>query len=303
MDIAALKAFLAVADSNSFSAAADKLFLTQPAVSKRVAALEAELGANLFDRVGRQIILTEAGQTLLPQARTILAALEESRQQIANLSEQVSGTLKLATSHHIGLRHLPPILRQYVESYPHVHLDIHFLDSEEGCVAVDQGTRELAVVTLPSPGNTATAQANWDKLSLTPLWQDPLVIIVSHKHALAQQDALTLHSLAAYPAILPEMTTFTRRIIERVFDQQGIELQISLETNYLETIRMLVSVGLGWSILPATMLDNDVQVLNIDFNSNNFQRSLGIVQHQQRTLSNAAKAFVEVLLESSPLAP
>ena len=118
MDIAALKAFIAVADSGSFSLAAEQLFLTQPAISKRVSALENELEARLFDRIGRSVSLTEAGQALLPRARNILLNLEDSVRALSNLSGEVHGTLRFGTSHHIGLRRLPPVLKAFVQAYP-----------------------------------------------------------------------------------------------------------------------------------------------------------------------------------------
>ena len=139
MDFSALEAFVTVAEQGSFSRAAEALHLTQPAISKRVAALESELDARLFDRIGRKVNLTEAGDALLSNARRILQELEESRRVIANLSTEVRGRLSLATSHHAGLHRLPPVLRIYTKQYPQVELDLHFMDSESACSAVEHG--------------------------------------------------------------------------------------------------------------------------------------------------------------------
>jgi DNA-binding transcriptional LysR family regulator len=109
MDIAALQAFVAVADCGSFSRGAEQVHLTQPAVSKRIAALEDELGARLFDRIGRGIHLTPAGEALLGRARNVLKELEDVKRGITNLSGSISGELLLATSHHIGLHRLPGV--------------------------------------------------------------------------------------------------------------------------------------------------------------------------------------------------
>ncbi|HEX7027089.1 MAG TPA: LysR family transcriptional regulator [Gammaproteobacteria bacterium] len=289
MDIETLKAFTAVADQGSFSLAAERLFLTQPAVSKRISALETELGASLFDRIGRRIVLTEAGRTLLPKARHILDEIDESRRIIANLSQQVVGPLRLATSHHIGLHRLPPVLHDYSRRYPLVDLDIQFMDSEAGCQAVATGNIELAVVTLPNPP--------LDNLAHTPVWEDNLRTVVATDHPLTTDSGkLTLEKLAAMPAILPEPGTFTRRIIDKPFQELGLSLNINLETNYLETIRMMVSVGLGWSVLPSTMLSNDLTILEIPVLE--LTRELGIVTHKSRTLSRAAQAFESTLLET-----
>ena len=130
MDISALQAFLAVAESGSFSRAAEKIYLTQPAISKRIAALERQVGARLFDRIGRGIRLTEAGEVLLIRARAVLKELEDVKLSIANLSGTIAGELSLATSHHIGLHRLPPALKRFHETYTKVRLNLHFMDSE-----------------------------------------------------------------------------------------------------------------------------------------------------------------------------
>jgi len=285
MDIAALKAFTAVADAGSFSAAAELLFLTQPAVSKRIAALESELGAKLFDRIGRTITLTEAGRALLPRAQNILVELEDSVRAITNLTGEVHGTLRFATSHHIGLHRLPPALKRFTQEYPQVRLDIRFMDSEEACTAVEHGELELGIVTLP-PAPSAN-------LTTEVVWQDPLGIVVSSHHPLAASSDVQLSELARHPAILPAANTYTRQIAERAFDALGLKLDVALSTNYLETIKMLTSVGIGWSLLPITMLDARTRKLPVRELS--LQRSLGIVYHRERTLSNAARALIRQL--------
>ena len=108
LDLANLSAFIAIAETGSFSGAAERLFLTQPAISKRIAGLEQQLDVRLFDRLGREVTLTEAGRALLPRAYQILNVLDDTRRALTNLSGEVSGRLTLATSHHIGLHRPPP---------------------------------------------------------------------------------------------------------------------------------------------------------------------------------------------------
>lgn len=285
MDTNTLQAFLAVANTGSFSLAAEQLFLTQPAISKRIAALEEDLAARLFERLGKGVVLTEAGRTLLPRAQHILREMAEGRRLIADLSTEVSGVLQLATSHHIGLHRLPSILRDYSLRYPRVEFDLSFLDSETGYAAVAAGDLELAVVTLP--------QAPIAKLLLHKVWDDPLMIMVNKHHPLAgMKDNFTV--LEGYPAILPEPGTTTRRLIERPFESLGLNLKIGVETNYLETIRMLVSVGLGWSVLPLSMLHSEL--VCIELPGLQFHRELGIATHLKRRLSRAAQGFYDMLL-------
>ena len=285
MDTQALTAFLAVAESGSFSTAAERLFLTQPAVSKRIAQLEQQLGTRLFDRVGRRIRLTEAGEALLPRARQVLLELEDMGRAISNLTGTVSGTLRIGTSHHIGLHRLPPVLRRFSREYPDVKLDIHFIDSEEAWEAVLHGDLEMGVVTLPpQPDPRLHSQA---------VWQDPLVFMAAPEHPLARLERVPLETLTGYSAILPSPVTFTRRIVESLFEEQALTLNISMSTNYLETIHMMVSIGLGWSVLPETMLDDSVVRLNVDTALP--VRRLGVVTHPGRSRSNAAGAFLDIL--------
>jgi len=285
MEFATLKAFVAVAETGSFSLAAERLFLTQPAVSKRIAALESELDARLFDRIGRTVTLTEGGHALLPRAQKLLVELEDSIRAISSLSGEIRGTLCFATSHHIGLHRLPPTLKRYTLAYPQVRLDIQFMDSEAACVAVEHGDLELGIVTLPPAPSS--------KLTTKVVWQDPLGIVVSHNHPLAEKADVTLNELAQHVAVLPATNTYTRQIAEQAFSRLGLSLEVALSTNYLETIKMLVSVGIGWSLLPNTMLDKHISKLPVEELS--LQRSLGIVYHRERTLSNAARALISEL--------
>jgi DNA-binding transcriptional LysR family regulator len=285
MDTETLRAFVSVAASGSFSRAAEQLYLTQPAISKRIAALEQSLDVRLFDRLGRKVLLTEAGRTLLPHARRILAEIEDSRRALGNLDGRIGGRLVLATSHHIGLHRLPPLLRNYTARHPGVRLDMRFTDSELACDMVLRGDVELAIVTLP------TTSPNL--LICRPVWDDPLVVCVGPDHPLAGRDRVTAGQLADHPAILPGSITFTRRIVDRFFEARGLRLQEAFATNYLETIKVMVTVGLGWSVLPRTMLDGELRALEVaDFE---LHRALGTVHHTGHTLSNAARAMLDLL--------
>lgn len=291
MDIDALKAFNAVAESASFSRAADHLHLTQPAVSKRVAALENELNTRLFDRIGRRVILTEAGRALLPGTRRILEEVSDLGRRVDNLSHEVRGRLSLATSHHIGLHRLPPVLRAYTARYPDVELDLHFMDSEAACVAIEHGDLELAVVTLPETPASA--------LSTAEIWTDPLALVAGRGHPLAGNGPLTPEDLSGHPAILPAVGTFTREIVISALGPAAANLEVVLETNYMETIKMMVSIGLGWSALPLTMLSDDLVTLSMP--GLDIRRRLGSVRHRERTLSNAADALLEMLRKQNNL--
>jgi len=170
MDIPAIQAFLAVAETGSFSRAAERVFITQPAVSKRISSLEASLGVPLFDRIGRSVQLTDAGRALREKAYRIVSEVEDVERLIRNFSGEVGGQLRMAASHHIGLHRLPQPLQEFHNHHPTVALEMQFMDSEGACLAVERGEIELAVVTLPE--NAATS------LELIHVWDDPLEIVV-----------------------------------------------------------------------------------------------------------------------------
>ena len=282
MELTQLAAFAAVAEQGGFSAAAEQLHLTQPAVSKRVQQLEETLGVALFDRVGRRVALTEAGRALLPRARRLLNDAREMRRLVADLDGSVGGRLVMGTSHHIGLHRLPGPLRRFTRRYPEVELDIRFMDSEAACHAVEIGDLELAIVTLPPEP--------LPRLRLEPVWDDPLCFMVGRDHPLAERNQVPLAELVRLPAVLPSRNTYTRGILERAVRAAGLELRLGMETNYLETLRMLAEAGLGWSLLPATQLTENLVALRVP--GLELARRLGAVTHRERSLSNAARRMI-----------
>ncbi len=289
MDKTTLTTFINVAENQSFSLAAEALFMTQPAISKRIKLLEQQLDCRLLNRGAKTITLTQAGLELLPRARKIIQEMDDCKQLMTDLSGQTMGSLSLATSHHIGLHRLPPVLQQFVQRHPKVELDLHFMDSEEACHSVDNNQMEIAIVTLPNK--------QWSNLNTQCIWTDELVIICNHQHSLAHKTQVKLVELLDYPTILPSKGTFTRNIIEKTLQKHKTALKIRMESNYLETIKMLVSVGLGWSILPRNMLKNQKDICIINLEEFKAQRQLGAVTHKHRTLSNPTSAMIKLLHE------
>jgi DNA-binding transcriptional LysR family regulator len=293
METQNLLAFIRVAEAGSFSIAAEQLHLTQPAVSKRVAALEDQLSVRLFDRIGRQIRLTEAGQVLLPNAYKILQTVKETRRHLADLSGNVAGELSLATSHHIGLHRLPPVLKEFVREYPAVDLQLAFVDSDKAYTEVLSGSVEIAVITL-SPESPPAIESR-------EVWEDPLRFVVSPDHPLVNEGKKTLADLSRYPAILPEVTTYTAQIVRRLFEKESVPLTTKLASNFLETIKMMVSIDLGWSVLPETLIDEQLCILPMEDAA--LTRSLGYIFHRERSMSNAGQRFLDLLNRGSVTIP
>ena len=290
MDISSLQAFIAVARHQSFSKASETLFVTQPAVSKRVASLEEQLGTKLFNRINRQISLTEAGRKLLPKAQELVNQAADMQRFATNLNADVNGKLSISISHHIALYRMPPILHEFNLRYPKVELDIQFEDSEQALQAVERGDIEFAVITLPNQLP--------DSLQAETAWFDGLDIVVGKDHALANVDTVTLNILAKYSCVLPSVETETHQIMLREFSAQDLDMNVQMSTNNLQSLKMLVVAGVGWSLLPKTMLDDDLIVLNVN---KKLARVLGVVLHRKRSLSNAAQIMRELLLVNEVL--
>ncbi|MEN3979390.1 LysR family transcriptional regulator [Acinetobacter sp. CWB-B33] len=284
MNLAAFEAFVKVMETGSISLAADQLFITQPAVTKRIHSLEEYFGVKLFESAGRGVQPTHASHSLLPKVKSWLNELGDIHNTLSHEQGQVQGKLKIGTSHHIGLHHLPSHLRSYVQQFPEVTLDVHFVDSEQAHEQVLAGDLELAFLTLPPQLD--------ERLKYVTIWNDPLVFAASPFHPLAQKQNLSLEDLIQYPSLLPASQTYTSQITLAEFEKQGVKPKITMSNNPLESIRMLVSIGLGWSVLPKTLLNQDLKQLDIPLEMN---RQLGMVWHPARTQSKAAEALVNIM--------
>ena len=284
MNLAAFEAFVKVMETGSISMAAEQLFITQPAVTKRIHSLEDYFGVKLFESAGRGVRATHAAHSLLPKVKNWLNELGDIHHTLSHEQGEVQGKLKIGTSHHIGLHHLPHHLKNYVQHFPEVKLDVHFVDSEQAHEQVLAGDLELAFLTLPPQGD--------ERLSYITIWEDPLVFVVAPFHPLAHKKNLKLEDLIEYPSLLPAAQTYTSQITLAEFEKQGLKPKITMSNNPLESIRMLVSIGLGWSVLPKTLLNQDLHQLDIPFEMN---RQLGMVWHPARTQSRAVQELIEMM--------
>ncbi|WP_038054270.1 LysR family transcriptional regulator [Thioalkalivibrio sp. ALJ1] len=284
LSVESLQAFVAVVDTGAFSAAAERLYLTQPAISKRIQSLEATLERPLFERQGRRVRPTEVAERLLPEAREILARLRAIEQQIADLDTVVHGRIRLATSHHIALHRLPGPLAAMRARYPDLELSLAFMDSETGVEAILRGDADLALATLPDdlPGD----------VEAETVWTDELVPMIARGRN-SETPLDTLERLKQWPAILPPVDSTTRRHIEQSLSAQGQPPRAAQESPYLEVIHMMIGAGLGIGFLPRSMATDDLIVL--DWPGSAITRSLGWVRHAQRYRSRTVDAVIEAL--------
>lgn len=295
MDVDSLSAFVTTIKEQSFSKAAIKLNLTQPAITKRIQNLENQLSVKLFERLQREIILTEAGEALLPHALNVLHEIDNAKLAIVNIHATISGQLRIVASHHIGLHRLPLILKNFSKRYPDVDLKLNFLDSESASPLLKDNQADIAFITIPS-------DMNQDYESHL-VWEDPMSFICGKSHPLSKLEVVHPSDLSKHNAILPSITTLTYRVVETIFKQNRVKLKASIPTNYLETMKMMASVDMGWSVLPNTMIDEELVVIPLsekfrqsgqgDITKHPVSRKLGAISYRKKNLSNAAKAFIE----------
>lgn len=182
MDIDALLAFTTVVNEGSFSKAASTLHLTQPAVSKRVQNLEASLDSKLFERLQREITLTDAGKALLPHALNILHDFDNAKRAVQDTCGEIKGSLRIVASHHIGLHRLPLVLSEFAQEHPDVDLILNFLDSESAYALLQENAADIAFITIPGQRR--------NHFSTHLEWNDPMAFVCGHQHPLAKLKAI-----------------------------------------------------------------------------------------------------------------
>lgn len=286
MELSSLEAFVAVAKQSSFSAAAKKLNLTQPAVSKRVASLEEQLNTTLFNRVAKSISLTAAGKRLLPKAEALLQQADDIQRYAATLKKPVTGRLSVTMDHYISAYRTPAVLKAFIQRYPQVKLDISFADLDEALSLLKQGETELALSSLPDELAP--------ELEVKTIWQDSLVFVVAANHPLAQQQQATLSQLSAYEGALPNKNHAIFRIVKNAFTESGATLSVVSQTNNLESLKALAGAGLVWTVLPETMFDASLIKLPI---KHQLSRKLGVIRLNQGEITNAAQQMIKTLDE------
>src|SRR5512135_1456231 len=195
MDFYQLAYFRKVALTRSISRAAEELLITQPAVSKQIRSLEEELGAKLFDRIGKKIFLTKTGEVLFAHAEKVLRELDEAKTAVRDMSEECAGELVIGTSDHISLHRLPGVLKAYITAFPKVDLKLRCHRSETVLDMVARNLVDIGVITLPQVSANIISKV---------IWEDPMSLVFPKDHPLAAKKAITLSDIAGYGMILPE---------------------------------------------------------------------------------------------------
>ena len=287
MDIENLQTFIRVAETGSFSKSAESMNLTQPAVSKRIAALESQLDARLFDRVGRTVQLTEAGGILLPGAKKIQSEVLNVREVMSRDDGQIGGYLKIGTTPYLASASAAPWLAGYNQSFNQVKLDLSLCDAEQLVENTLNQSLDLALVPLLA----SSIQTPSDSLRCDALWTRDVKIVASTRDPLASREVVTPDDLAASRGIIPQAGTLARKAIDSELALSSAVAEVSVNADDFPTMRTLASIGLGWTCLPESEIDDTLVVLNVQGFC--LTHTVAMIRCRERTLSRAADAFVK----------
>lgn len=284
-----LRAFCQTARLGSISRAAEALFLSQPAVTQQLQALERELGTRLLERSGRRITLTREGQELYELARPLVEGLDgldvAFRERVAGLD---AGELDVAAGTSTILYLLPKIVSAFRAAHPDIRLSLHNVTGARGLELLRSDAVDLAV------GSMLDVPADLD---YAPVYRFDPMLITPRDHPLARKDEITLQDLSPYGLILPPQRLTTYRLVDLVFQQNRVPYSVALEVGGWEVIKQYVAMGLGISIVTAICLtDEDRERLAARSLARYFPpRSYGVVVRKGKFLSPQARAFVELI--------
>ncbi|MDQ2730715.1 MAG: LysR family transcriptional regulator [Armatimonadota bacterium] len=289
MEVHQLISFLQVASEGSVTRAADRLYLTQPAVTKQLQALERELGARLFERTGRGVELTEAGTALLDYAQRSLSLLDECRQVISDIGAGAAGRLVIGAGVTTSIFQLPAWLRRLQESYPGLDIVVRTGGSKQIAASVLHREIELGLVTSPVEDPAICS---------LPLYKEEITLVADPRHPFAGQ-TVEGEELAAAPFILfPEGTGF-REYLDHTLSLSGLKVKVKMESDSVEAIKSFVGVGLGLSFLPqlavAGEMESGILACVSVKGMEPLRRTTAAIYRKDRRLSVGARALIGIL--------
>jgi DNA-binding transcriptional LysR family regulator len=250
MEIRQLRAFLAIAETGTFTAAAERVHVTQAAISMQIRQLERETGAKLFVRAPRRVILTEAGEKLLERAQLILREYDAALDELAALTGAEKGRLRIGSaSAMVSADPLPQILKELKKAHPGVETSVISGTSEDLVQRLLSGELDAAFVSLPVDARGIQTEM---------LNEDSLVAIASPRHRLAKQKVVSAYALAGEKLILGERGGNTRRLIDQFFTHAGVTLKVSMELSRLSAIKRMVEEDMGVGIVPLQSVREEV---------------------------------------------
>ncbi|MCI0745681.1 MAG: LysR family transcriptional regulator [Verrucomicrobia subdivision 3 bacterium] len=289
MQIESLKVFCDLAETESFTKAAQINEITQSAVSQQISSLERQFKSLLIERSKKRFRLTREGQVLYEYSKQILNTYDSMSNKLQEIKDIVSGTIRVATIYSIGLHDLPPYLKKFLKAYPTVNVHVEYRRSNQVYEDVLSNVVDLGLVAYPSKDA---------KLEIVPLRKDMLVLICHPQHPLAKGKAIKLRELSGQKFIGFEPDIPTRRAIDKILRDQGVQVNVVMEFDNVETVKRAVEIDAGVAIVPQGTVTQEVSkntLAAIAIEDAQFFRPLAAIYKKNKVLSPAIKQFINVL--------
>ncbi len=288
------RAFYLAAGCGSISLAAEKLFISQPAVSMQIKAMEEQFGVRLFIRKKRGLELTETGEKVYKIAEKVFSLVAEAESFLKGSHETSSAILKIGSTKTLVRYLMSRYIAKFRESYPTVQIQIDEGSSEEMIRSVLDARNDLAIV----------GRLRYDeKLKVIPFSQDEIVLLTAPEHILSSRSTISIQDLRNENLILREKGSGTRRLIEEIFESQGFAPSAFIETGNVDFIKELVEMGKGITMLARMGVEPDLRegrLVAIPLLEGPFILGIDVIVNGQRDLSEADIAFLEFLLPAQP---
>jgi LysR family hydrogen peroxide-inducible transcriptional activator len=288
MEIHQLVYFVAVAETGGFSRAAERCNVAQPSLSQQIMKLEHELGQQLFDRLGRTVTLTQAGQALLPRARSILAELQEIKRGLSQEINEGYGHLAVGFIPTVAPFVLPGVVKLFTNKFPHAELSVYEDLTEALLRNLLGGKLDIAIMSLPLN----------NKLIIThELCTEPLLVASARHHELISKASIRVKELEGFPFIALNEVHCLGEQVQSFCYQQNLNLQIVCHTSQLSTVQSCIALGLGVSLVPQMLAASDTsgQIVYRPVSDAMPRRKIAAASHAGRLLSFLAQQFIEVV--------
>jgi len=289
MQIESLKVFCDLADTESFTKAAQINEVTQSAVSQQISSLERTFKSLLIERSKKKFRLTREGQVLYDYSKQMIATYEALQSKLQEIKDIISGTIRVATIYSIGLHDLPPYLKRFLKGYPTVNVHVEYRRANQVYEDVIGNVVDLGLVAYPQRD---------PKLELYPLRKDPLVLIVHPQHPFAKNKTVRIKSLSGQKFIGFEPDIPTRKAIDRLLKEASIQVNHVMEFDNIETVKRAVEIDAGVAIVPQGTVIQEVAkqtLAQLTLEDGDFFRPLAAIYKKNKVLSPAMKQFLTIL--------
>jgi len=291
MQIESLKVFCDLAETGSFTKAAQINNVTQSAVSQQISSIERHFKSLLIERSKKKFRLTREGKVLYDFSRQIIQTYDSLHNKLQELNDIISGTIRVATIYSIGLHDLPPYIKKFLKSYPTVNVHVEYRRANQVYDDVLSNLVDVGLVAYP---------IRQGKLETVALRKDPLVLICHPQHPFAKTKTVKLKSLAGQKFIGFEPDIPTRKALDRILKESDVEVRHVMEFDNIETVKRAVEIDAGISIVPQGTILQEVAkqtLAQVQLEDGEFFRPLAAIYKKNKVLSPAVKQFLTILKE------